>query len=66
MALGKSDHCIEHIFALSTILDTRKRLREQTFVCFIDFKKAYDKVNRTALWHKLRSTGIQGDILNMI
>ena len=31
-------------FALSTLVDTRKKLSLDTFVCFVDFQKAYDKV----------------------
>ena len=63
----KGRSCQDHIFTLNTILDGRKALRRSTFTCFIDFKKAFDSVNRALLWHKLQSLfGIQGQFLSMI
>ena len=31
---------------------------------FIDLKKAYDSVDRFALWNKRRSLGIEGEIFD--
>ncbi|MCG8033469.1 MAG: reverse transcriptase family protein, partial [Candidatus Thiodiazotropha taylori] len=57
---------IDHISTLTNIIETRKLKRKQTFAAFIDFKKAYDSVNRTLLWSKLEDIGIAGNILNVI
>ena len=57
---------IDHISSLTNILETRKLKRKQTFVAFIDFKKAYDSINRNLLWSKLEDLGIAGNILNVI
>ena len=63
----KGHSCQDHILMLNTILDGRKALRCSTFTCFIDFKKAFNSVNRALLWYKLQSFfGIQGQFLNMI
>jgi hypothetical protein len=35
----------------------RKKLRKSTFCAFIDFKKAYDAIDRNLLWGKLTSLG---------
>ena len=36
--------CIDHIFAMCTVLRNRKLLGLDTFMCFIDYKKAFDSV----------------------
>ena len=38
----------------------------QTFVAFIDFRKAYDSIDRSLLWLKLEDLGIGGNILTVI
>lgn len=58
--------CLEHIFALSTLVDTCKKLSLDTFVCFVHFQKAYDKVNRNLLLQKLHSLGLEADLVQMI
>ena len=35
-------------------------LGKETFLCFIDFQKAFDSVNRNLLLYKLSSIGIRG------
>ena len=62
----KNRSCSEHIYALYTIINNRKLSRQSTFVSFIDFHKAFDKVNRDLLWFKLMSVGISGKILDAI
>ena len=58
--------CIDHIFALTTILRNRKALGKDTYLAFIDYKKAFDSVNRNMLFFKLSSIGIRGNIYNAI
>ncbi|OMJ25546.1 RNA-directed DNA polymerase from mobile element jockey [Smittium culicis] len=40
--------------------------KKETWLCYIDYSKAYDRVPHMALLHKLRSVGIWGKLLNMI
>ena len=54
---------IDHVSSLTYIIKPLKLKREQTFVAFIDFKKAYDSINRSLLWSKLEDLGIAGNIL---
>ena len=57
----KGRSCQDHIFTLNTVLDV---LRQSTFACFIDFKKA---VNRALLWHKMQfQFGVQGQFLSTV
>ncbi len=39
--------------AIMSIIETRKQKRKRTFVVFIDFSKAYGRIDRNLLWGKL-------------
>ena len=58
--------CLEHIYALYTVINKRKQQKQSTYVCFVDAKKAFDTVQRDCLWYKLMSLGITGKILKAI
>ena len=53
----------DHILSLCNIIETRKKMKKSTFCAFIDFKKAYDSINRNILWQRLRDSGIGGRML---
>ena len=56
--------CQDHIFTLTSIVENRMGRKEDTFTCFIDFKKAFDCVNRDVLWEKLAIRfGLSGHFL---
>lgn len=61
-----SRSCIDHIFIMCTILRNRKSLGKETFLCFIDYKKAFDSVDRNLLMFKLSNIGIVGNMYNAI
>ena len=56
------DSCTsDHIFLLQTIIEkTVKKGKIHLYTAFIDFRKAYDKVNRKMLLEKLKKLGING------
>ena len=58
--------CIERIFALNSIINKRKMQKRSTFVCFVDPKKAFDRVQRDCLWYKLMPIGIGGKMVKAI
>lgn len=62
----KKRSCLEHIYSLFNVVNTRKLKRSSTYVCFIDIKKAFDAINRECLWFKLMQLGLHGNILNAI
>ncbi len=54
---------VDHIGSLTSIIETRKLMRKPTYVCFIDFKKAYDRIDRSTLWKRLADNGVNGKML---
>ena len=48
----KQRSTVDQLSTLTNIIDVRKRLKKSTFCAFIDFKKAYDTINRDVLWKK--------------
>ena len=42
--------CVDHIFSLITILRNFKSQNKQIFLCFVDFRRAFDSVNRPLLF----------------
>ena len=62
----KERSCIDHLYTLTSLIRNRKIRKKQTFVCFIDAKKAFDSVNRDMLWYKLMKIGVTGSFLNAV
>ena len=62
----KNRACIDHIYVLSSVVRARLDKGKSTFSCFVDFKKAFDCVNRDLLLFKLLSSGINGKLYNAI
>ena len=54
------------MLSLTNIIETRKCKRKSTFVAFIDFRKAYDAINRNLLFKKLSSLRICGRMYNAL
>ena len=45
---------------------SRIKLKKDTFASFIDFSKAYDRIDRSLLWLKLSRIGIDGKMLRSL
>ena len=57
----------DHIFLLQTIIEkVVKKNKGKLYCAFIDFKKAYDTVDRNKLFEKLQTLGINGIFLKNI
>ena len=50
----------DNIFILCAIIDKQRCLSKPLYTCFVDFTKAFDYVDRSALYYKLPSRGIDG------
>ena len=53
----------DNIFILCAIIDKQRCLSNPLYTCFVDFTKAYDYIDRSALYYKLLSRGIDGIFL---
>jgi hypothetical protein len=60
------EECVAQAASLVDICTRRRTLGSNTFVAFIDFKKAYDMVPHEALFAKLKWAGFGGKFLNFL
>ena len=56
----------DHIFTLHCIIDFFLAKKKRLYCLFLDYKKAFDLVNRASLWNKLIGAGLHGRILDLI
>ena len=63
----REDHrCSDHLLTLRTIIEQQRVEKRPLYVCFVDFRKAYDSVPRELLWSKLERLGVHGWCLDSI
>lgn len=62
----KSRGCIDHIFTINQILQTRYEYRKPTIIAFLDYAAAFDSVHRQSLWKLLSAAGIPLKLVNII
>ena len=63
----KPNSCtIDNKFLLNGIIDKCKANGRPLYTCFIDFKSAFDLINRSALLYKLVNQGCTGTFLSVI
>ena len=58
--------CIDHIFTLRQLLESRHSFGQPTIIVFLDLKAAFDSVDRQALWQCLLTKGIPSKYLNIL
>ena len=56
----------DHIFVMNTILQKYSRCKQKLYLCFVDFKKAFDSVWHDALMLKLLENGVCGNFFKVI
>ena len=54
------------MYVLYTTVKNRLLHNKETFACFIDVKKASDKVDRDCMWYKQHDIGVKGKMFNDI
>ena len=63
----KSNHCTtDAIFILKYLIEKQLNDKKKLYCAFIDLKKAFDSVSRTALWYKIIKSGLDGKLLSII
>lgn len=51
---------VDQALTLYEVLRQRKREKKDTFLCFVDFRKAFDTVWHSGLWKRLWDSGVRG------
>ena len=63
----KNHRTSDHVFVLNTIVNKLVKVdKKKLYVAFIDFRKAYDKINRDLLLLKLQRIGVKGKLYENI
>jgi sorting nexin-29 len=57
---------LDNLFTLYGIIDVLLFKKKRLYCAFLDYEKAFDKVNRAFLWQKLLSLGIKGKFLKIV
>ena len=52
--------CADQLFILTEVLAERRNAKKKVAACFIDVRKAYDRVWRDGLWKALWQKGVRG------
>ena len=53
-------------FALQHVIDKHRRANQPLYICFVDLKSAYDKVQWHLLWGLLQRLRVHGHMLGAI
>lgn len=56
----------DHIFVLNEVINLYLQSKKKLYCCFIDYQKAFDTINRAALFEKLISNSVNGRFLKVI
>lgn len=62
----KDARTTDNVFILNGIVEKYTALKKPVYMCFVDFKSAFDNVNRKALLFKLLNKGIGGKTFQII
>ena len=57
---------VGHAFLLHSIIELYKNLNKRLYCAFIDYKKAFDLVDRSSLWHKLLNEKFDGKFIRVV
>ena len=57
---------VDNIFVLHSIIQHYLQRKRKVYVAFVDFKKAFDTVNKEVLWDILHRHGIRGRFIKML
>jgi hypothetical protein len=57
---------LHNVFIIKTTVDKYLRERGRMHWCFVDFEKAFDSIDREALWFKMRRIGVSENMVNCI
>ena len=56
----------DNIFVLNWLIERHLTIGKSLLVCFVDFSKAFDIINRNILFYKLKSNGWNGRVIDTL
>ena len=60
-------YCSEYKYLVVDVIVLNRKLKgNDTYACFVDFRKAFDSINRDLLWRKLSLYGIREQFLDTV
>lgn len=62
----KDRSCTDQIATLRIIVEQSLEWNSSLYITFVDYKKAFDNLDRSALWNLLRHYGVPAKIVNII
>jgi sorting nexin-29 len=62
----KGRSCTDGIFTTKLIIEKRREYNLPTYLLFIDYEKAFDRVDRNKLWTILNNKGCPQHLINII
>ena len=54
------------MFTLHAIIEYYKNKKGRVYCAFVDYSKAFDRIDRASLWVKLLKNGVNGKVLQVI
>ena len=57
---------VDHIFSLKTVIDFYLHNKKRLYCCFVDYKKAFDSVDRATLFRKLINLQVDNRIVRLV
>ena len=57
---------MDHAFALRCIINFYLNDHKRVYAAFLDYRKAFDLVDRPSLWYKLVNAGLQSKLLDVV
>ena len=57
---------VDNAFILNSIIEKYRAEKRPVYACFVDFKSAFDFVNRPALLYKLMKSGVKGKMFEIL
>ena len=57
--------CSDQWLVLRGICEVQKRVKNRSYLAFLDITKAYDSMWREELWHKIRQYGVEKEFVRV-
>jgi len=57
---------VDPVFILQSLIQRQLNRKEKLYCCYVDYRKAYDCIDRGRLWYKLMKLGVDGKILSLL